>query len=118
MLTAFGKLVRKLRIDNGKLLFDMAQYLGVSPAYVSAVETGKRSVPNEWVEKLSPWFGLTVEQSNTLRDAALQSRKEVRINVENSSNEGRDLAVCFAKQFDSLTPEDREKLMNILRKGR
>lgn len=33
MLTNFGKISRKLRIDNNELLLDMATYLGVSTAF-------------------------------------------------------------------------------------
>ena len=38
MLTSFGKTLRKLRIDNEELLKDMALKLGVTLAYLSAVE--------------------------------------------------------------------------------
>ena len=44
MLTEFGKILRKLRIDRQELLRDMAKNLEVSSAYLSAVETGKRKI--------------------------------------------------------------------------
>ncbi|KHF28295.1 Helix-turn-helix domain protein [Anoxybacillus sp. BCO1] len=51
MLTEFGRFCRKLRIDNGELLKHMADKLGVTSSYLSAVENGKRNVPQDWVEK-------------------------------------------------------------------
>jgi transcriptional regulator with XRE-family HTH domain len=45
MLTEFGQYLRKIRIDCGDLLKDMADKLGVTSSYLSAVETGKRNVP-------------------------------------------------------------------------
>ena len=33
MITKFGKFCRKLRIDNGELLYDMADKLGVSSVF-------------------------------------------------------------------------------------
>ena len=42
MLTALGKFLRKLRIDNGEILKDMADKLGVTASFLSAVENGKK----------------------------------------------------------------------------
>ena len=46
MITNFGKFLRKLRIDNNEFLKDMAARLGVTVAYLSAIEHGKRDVPD------------------------------------------------------------------------
>lgn len=46
MLTRFGKQLRKLRIDREERLKDMADRLNVTTAYLSAVENGKRTVPD------------------------------------------------------------------------
>ncbi len=43
MITNFGKFCRRLRIDNGELLYDMAKKLGVSSAFMSSVENGKKN---------------------------------------------------------------------------
>ena len=40
MANNFGKFCRKLRIDRGEILADMAKKLGVSSAFLSKVETG------------------------------------------------------------------------------
>ena len=42
MVTSFGKFLRNLRMDIGELLLNMADKLGVSPAFLSGVENGKR----------------------------------------------------------------------------
>ncbi len=44
-VTEFGKFSRKLRIENDELLRDMANKLGVTASYLSAVEIGKRNIP-------------------------------------------------------------------------
>ena len=58
MLTEFGKILRKLRIDRQELLRDMAKNLEVSSAYLSAVETGKRKIPIDWCSKISTLYKL------------------------------------------------------------
>ena len=50
MLTGFGKELRKLRIMAGELIRDMADKLEVTASYLSAVETGKRQVPNARID--------------------------------------------------------------------
>ncbi|WP_335333622.1 helix-turn-helix domain-containing protein [Candidatus Sodalis pierantonius] len=45
MVSNLGKYLRKLRIDHDMTLRDMADCLGISAAYVSAIELGKRAAP-------------------------------------------------------------------------
>ena len=42
MITSLGRFLRKLRIDQGEILKDMADKLGVSVSFLSAVENGKK----------------------------------------------------------------------------
>ena len=44
-MTPFGEKVRRLRQERGLLLKDMAAHLGVSSAYLSALERGERGKP-------------------------------------------------------------------------
>ena len=48
MITPIGKFLRKLRIDTGEILKDMAEKLHVSPSFLSAVENGKKKMPSTW----------------------------------------------------------------------
>lgn len=68
MLTEFGKFTRKLRIDNGELLKNMADKLGVSSSYLSSVETGKRKVPLEWADKISLLYSLDNDTKSLLKN--------------------------------------------------
>ena len=54
MLSDFGIPIRKVRLERQLLLKDMADTLGVSSAFLSSVEKGKRKVPKGWVDKLGP----------------------------------------------------------------
>ena len=46
MLTSLGKFLRKIRIDNDEYLKDMADKLGVTVSFLSAVENGKKKESN------------------------------------------------------------------------
>ena len=80
-LTPFGREVRKLRIEFGLLLKDMADKLAVSPSWLSALETGRKNVPQGVVEKISKLFSLSKQQADALADAADRSRNEFSLKV-------------------------------------
>ena len=65
-LTEFGKFSRKLRIDNGELLKDMAIKLNVTPFFLSMVETGRRSIPKKWEEEIEKIYSLSLKQKEEL----------------------------------------------------
>lgn len=61
-MNALYKFLRKIRIDRDEIALDMANKLGVSPAYLSSVETGKRPMPVDWIETLCALYELNGEQ--------------------------------------------------------
>lgn len=69
--TAFGKAVRKARVDAELTLNTMASVLGVSSGYLSSIETGLKSVPPSVVagiETLLRTRGLSIPQLGELAD--------------------------------------------------
>ena len=67
MVTSVGNFFRQLRINRGEILRDMAQNLGVSSAFLSAVENGKKRVPDAWISKLEKIYSLTPVQMAELK---------------------------------------------------
>lgn len=114
MLTEFGKILRKIRIDNQELLKDMAKKLGVSSAYLSAVETGKRKVPSDWVPKVSTLYSLDGESKNELELACEQSAQEVKISLAKATSLQREAAISFAKALEGLDDQKLKKIMEVV----
>ncbi len=117
MLTALGKILRKIRIDRQELLRDMAKTLDVSAAYLSAVENGKRKAPTAWIDKIVQAYGLDFGEEKQLRDAFEDSQNEVRISLQRASLRQRSAAISFAKALEGLSDEDLEKIMLVVQKG-
>lgn len=115
MITSVGRFLRKLRIDKGEILRDMANRLEVSSAFLSAVENGKKKLPEAWIPKIEELYSLTLEQMEELRFAIVESSDTVEININNTSAVNRQLAVSFARQFDTLDEETTKKLFDILK---
>ena len=114
MITYVGKFLRKLRIDKGEILRDMARNLGVSSAFLSAVENGKKKMPEAWLTKLAEIYSLSSSQISELKDAVLESNDQVELNIRNASAGNRQLAISFARKFDSLDDETAKKILRIL----
>lgn len=113
MLTNFGKTLRKIRIDHDELLKDMAARLNVTVAYLSAVENGKREVPDNWIDILSNSYQLSKEETKELQTCAYETKDSLKINLDGIGKEERELALAFARSLKSLTDEDMAKLAKI-----
>lgn len=114
MLTKFGKQLRKIRIERDQKLKDMAEELGVTVAYLSAVENGNRAVPDSWIYTISKKYGLNDMETSELQEAAYEKKSEIKISLDDSSKS--DLALSFARKFKDLTDEDVNELSKILSK--
>lgn len=57
-LDKFGRLVRDIRITRSLLLYDMAKTLDISPAELSAIECGKKPVPDWFIPALEKHYGI------------------------------------------------------------
>ena len=116
MITSIGRFLRELRIENQEILKDMADNLGVSSAFLSAVENGKKKLPDSWYKKLTNLYFLTQEQQEKLEKAVMESNGVVELNITHSACYQRDLAVSFAREFNSLDEDLCEKLLDLLNK--
>jgi len=116
MFTEFGKLLRKARIDRGLLLKDMAEGLGVSSAYLSAVETGKKTVTDELSRKVAGYLGIDLSSPEylELEDAVQVTRGQIAIEMKGLSQRHQETALAFARQFGEMQPTDLDKLLALL----
>ncbi|GAB4359775.1 MAG: hypothetical protein Kow00114_12900 [Kiloniellaceae bacterium] len=113
-ITDIGRALRKLRIDNDERLLDMAEKLGKSASFISAVEVGKKAPPSGFEELVIKAYGLASKAADQLRRAADLSRKAFVI--EPTSALGRDTAGLLARRMDDLTDDQLEEIQEILRR--
>ncbi|MBF0174141.1 MAG: helix-turn-helix transcriptional regulator [Magnetococcales bacterium] len=116
-LTPFGRMVRKIRIDQSVRLKEMAEHLGVSSAFLSAVEMGKKNIPEGWVQETAKFLHMSLPQAEELQKLAMQSAREVKICLEGQDDLGRGLTAAFARRLPELSPEDKERISQILNLG-
>ena len=109
-LTSFGKFTRKLRIDHDELLKDMAEKLGVTVSYLSAVEMGKRTIPSKWADILIKEYKLDEKEQIELKEAIFFSSKIIKLDTSNFEDNKKDLVYALARKLKDL---DEEKVTNI-----
>ena len=124
MYTEFGKWLRTLRISIGIRLYVMSKALSVSSSFISAVETGKKSIPLDFVEKIIKNYDLSDEQIAALknavkltRDDELRCKKSIQLKVDTSKSDVQELLYCFARKADELTEEEKKAMWDILNSG-
>ncbi len=112
MVTAFGKFCRKLRIDHGELLLDMARKLDVSTAFLSKVENGRRKPPEDWETKIIGLYNLQGSKRVEFEDCFYRAKNADSIDIRNFDDENKNLMLSFARKFDSLDKEAIKKLLD------
>lgn len=114
-LTPFGKALRKLRIDGDKLLKDMADGVNVTPAFLSAIEAGRKPIPHYLIGRIADWMKLSREDVDHLRDAAALSAPRIEIPLSKSSSIfDRTLANQLARNFEELDEGQKFAIKRIM----
>ncbi|WP_375680636.1 MULTISPECIES: helix-turn-helix domain-containing protein [unclassified Bartonella] len=114
MVTSFGKILRKLRIDHSERLLDMAKKLDISVAFLSSVEIGKKSVPAGLEEKIIELYGLDKEKASLLKKEAYACRKS--FTIKSSDPFRGEIIGMFVRNLENFSQEDLAKLKKFFEK--
>jgi len=117
MLTSIGKFLKKLRVDHGEILKDMADKLEVTVSFLSAVENGKKHMPSAWYEKICKHYGLDETQRASFSTAIAETEESIEMNLANVNIARRELAVSFARRFNSIDDDQAAEIRKILTRG-
>ncbi|MAM82072.1 MAG: transcriptional regulator [Magnetovibrio sp.] len=105
-MTPFGMKVRELRKTRKITLKKMAEELGVSSAYFSALEHGHRGKPGSGlVQQICGYFDLIWDDAEELRRLAQLSHPRVVIDTSGLSPEATELANTLAVKIQDLDEE-------------
>ena len=113
-MTEFGKELRKLRIDRSEIMRTMAGKLGITSAYLSAIECGKRNIPDDFIDKITTIYELNNEEKAKLEDNAAIANHKVLIDFNYVSDSKRKLVLKFARSFDDIDDRTAKKITALL----
>ena len=114
-MTPFGAKLRAMRKERGVLLKDMAEDIGVSPTYLSALEHGRRGRPNwVFVQRVIAYFNVIWDDAEELMRLADLSHPRISIQTAGLSPEATALANRLAKRIGQLDETAINALHQVL----
>jgi transcriptional regulator with XRE-family HTH domain len=114
-MTPFGERVRRLRQERGLLLKDMAAHLGVSSAYLSALERGERGKPT-WtlIQGVIQYFNIIWDEADELARLADLSDPRVKIDTSGARPRATLVANRLAREIANLTDQEIDTMLAVL----
>lgn len=115
-MTPFGEKVRALRAERRVSQKQMAAAIGVSPAYLSALEHGRRGAPS-WtlIQKTIGFFNIIWDDAEELQRLAEASHPRVRIDTSGLSPAATALTNLLAENIGGLDDARIEEISAAIR---
>ncbi|WP_193174321.1 helix-turn-helix domain-containing protein [Oricola nitratireducens] len=115
-MTPFGARLRELRAERGMTQKQMAEQVGVSAAYLSALEHGHRGVPG-WalLQRIIACLNIIWDDADELQRLAMQSAPKVTIDTSGMDPAATELANLLQQAVGNLTRDDLEHLNHRIR---
>jgi transcriptional regulator with XRE-family HTH domain len=115
-MTPFGVRLRQLRAERGISLKQMAETLGVSAAYLSALEHGRRGRPTHaMVVAICALLNIIWDDADELHRLARLSHPRITVDTAGLSPAATELANLLAERIRKLPPEQVERLLELLK---
>lgn len=114
-MTPFGEKMRKLRADRAITLKQMSTAIGVSSAYLSALEHGKRGRPG-WhlIQRIIAYFNIIWDEAEEVTRLARISHPRITIDTSGLDPLATELANRLADDIGKLEPQTLTELLKLL----
>lgn len=114
-MTPFGEKMRKLRQDRNMTLKQMAEGVGVSSAYLSALEHGKRGRPSWYlIQRIIAHFNIIWDEAEEVMRLARISHPRITIDTSGLSATATELANRLGDEISSLDQKTLRELLSTL----
>jgi transcriptional regulator with XRE-family HTH domain len=114
-MTPFGERMRKLRAERQVTLKEMAGEIGVSSAYLSALEHGKRGRPG-WhlLQRIISYFNIIWDEAEDVVRLARISHPRVVIDTSGLEPQATELANRLADDISGLDQRELAEMLAVL----
>lgn len=116
MVNQLGKILRIVRINTGDSMRTMAEKLGLSVSYLSAIENGKRNVPGDLESKIISKYNLSDKDKKNLREAINATTEKVKVDLTELSAKKKKLVFAITK--DQIDEDTLQQLCAIIDKNK
>lgn len=117
-MTPFGQKIRQIRRTKNVSLKEMAEGVGVSSAYLSALEHGKRGTPT-WamVQRMIAYFNIIWDEAEELQRLAEISNPRIVVDTAGLDPKATELANRLSTDIGRVDVSVLEDLILMLAKG-
>lgn len=110
-ITPFGRKIRQLRAERGLTQKQMAEGLGVSPAYLCALEKGHRGAPSwDFVQRVIGYFNIIWDEAEELQHLILVSHPKVVIDTSRLSEKATETANLLSARIADLDEDALDRI--------
>jgi transcriptional regulator with XRE-family HTH domain len=117
-VTPFGQALRDLRRRKGVSQKQMAAAIGVSAAYLSALEHGKRGAPSfDFLQRVAGYFNVIWDEAEELFGIANVSAPKVVLDTSGLTPQHTAFANRLSEEIRALSVETIRALEDVLEKA-
>ena len=118
-MTPFGQKIRDMRSANNVTLSFMANEIGVSAAYLSALERGRKGRPSWYlIQRIIAFFNIIWDDAEELIQLANLSHPRVSIDTSRSSASATFLANELASEIMNLRQDEITEIQKIIEQAK
>jgi transcriptional regulator with XRE-family HTH domain len=115
-MTPFGAKIRQLRQERNVSLKQMAEAVGVSSAYLSALEHGHRGRPSWYlVQRIIAFFNVIWDDAEAVERLARLSHPRVTVDTAGMTPAATEAANLMAERIGSLSADQIDTILDILK---
>jgi putative transcriptional regulator, XRE family, bacteriophage lambda repressor C1 like protein len=114
MISKFGEYIRIVRKRENDSLRDMAKKMGVSAAFLSAMEVGRKNIPLVYVDKIVELYHLNEEEKAKLFEVIQETNDKVSLELSQMNESQKEVTLVFARKIQTADADLIEKLRKIL----
>lgn len=117
-MTPFGEKLRQLRDERGISQKEMAKAIGVSAAYLSALEHGRRGQPTwDKLQRIIQYFNIIWDEAEELQQLAMISHPRITIDTAGLPPASTELANLVAAHIRDLKAEVVQSLIGEIKRS-
>lgn len=113
-ITEYGRFIRELRKNKKENLNIMSKKMNVSISFLSSLESGKKQIPKDFVDKLVLVYNLDEIQKIRLINAIDLSNNKTTIRLNNLSPSKKKLVLNIARNIENISDENAEEMIKLI----
>lgn len=114
MISKFGLYIREIRKKENDSLRTMARKMDISAAFLSAMEVGRKAIPNDYIERIAKIYNLNKNEIEELEDVINETNQKVSIELEKMNENQKEISLMFARKIKNADNDLIEKLRKVL----